>query len=311
LESFSAINKGKDVKLSIDGKKLAIGLGKMGDEDLCGHEQEPTLLERKEKHESDINTVRSAKSLIELLNLDKSSCTNPDIVLTKKALLITISNLSNRIKELREQIVKRETSVRNLTKQIEGDWRSCKVAPAISFNKTKILQCHSCIRDLLHSIDNLGFLVACINGTEESYIFGQKEVQLSEQKNYLCLREIDGVMTETSDVEPAHIKQRSHRWHDLRKKGRVSGSTLFKALGLENLKQQQEHFDKVMKGIDKPVNEETRALFEYGTAQEINAVATLVGKVIPVYYPSLVFREDGCNIVDLNHSFAVISGDGS
>lgn len=28
-------------------------------------------------------------------------------------------------------------------KQVEGDWKSCKVAPAISFHKTKILQAHA------------------------------------------------------------------------------------------------------------------------------------------------------------------------
>lgn len=49
LESFLKSNPVKFVKLSIDGKKLAIGFGKMGDEDLCWYKKAPTLRERKEK----------------------------------------------------------------------------------------------------------------------------------------------------------------------------------------------------------------------------------------------------------------------
>jgi hypothetical protein len=46
-------NKGKDVKLSIDGKKLAIGLGDNGDENLGGFEVSPTLMERKDRLKTD------------------------------------------------------------------------------------------------------------------------------------------------------------------------------------------------------------------------------------------------------------------
>ena len=44
LELFGEINKNKDIKLAIDGKKLAPGIGHhVGEEDLCGHEETPTL----------------------------------------------------------------------------------------------------------------------------------------------------------------------------------------------------------------------------------------------------------------------------
>ena len=48
-----------------------------------------------------------------------------------------------------------------------------------------------------------------------------------------------------------------------------------------------------------------------GTKQEINALATLVGKVMPVYYPYLSYREDGCTVLPLNSSYMVVSGDGT
>jgi hypothetical protein len=39
LDAFANVNKGNDVKLSIDGKKLAIGLGDNGDGNLGGFEE--------------------------------------------------------------------------------------------------------------------------------------------------------------------------------------------------------------------------------------------------------------------------------
>ena len=63
LTIFSTVHKGKDCKLSIDGKKLAYIFGKKyGEEDLGGHEASPTLKERLEtlnndlKHLDDVNT---------------------------------------------------------------------------------------------------------------------------------------------------------------------------------------------------------------------------------------------------------------
>lgn len=51
--------------------------------------------------------------------------------------------------------------------------------------------------------------------------------------------------------------------------------------------------------------------FEHGTREEINAVGTLVGKILPVYFLQLSFREDGCEIINIGNSMAVISGDGT
>ncbi|CAC5378055.1 unnamed protein product [Mytilus coruscus] len=42
LDTFAKENRDKEVKLSIDGKKLAIGFGEMGDGDLSGFESKPT-----------------------------------------------------------------------------------------------------------------------------------------------------------------------------------------------------------------------------------------------------------------------------
>ncbi|CAC5401718.1 unnamed protein product [Mytilus coruscus] len=54
-----------------------------------------------------------------------------------------------------------------------------------------------------------------------------------------------------------------------------------------------------------------QSFLDHGTREEINAVGTLVGKMLPVYFPQLSFREDGCEIINIGNSMAVISGDGT
>lgn len=58
----------------------------------------------------------------------------------------------------------------------------------------------------------------------------------------------------------------------------VTGSTLYQSLGLDGLKVQRDHFDKVVYGI-QPIEKPPDVLttMEHGTKNEINAVATLVG----------------------------------
>ena len=54
---------------------------------------------------------------------------------------------------------------------------------------------------------------------------------------------------------------------------------------------------------------------EYGTKNEINAVATLVGRILPFLYPDLAYVEEGCYVeyVDQLNSkpLIVVSPDGS
>ena len=63
-------------------------------------------------------------------------------------------------------------------------------------------------------------------------------------------------------------------------------------------------------GIQPEVSDALQELFDYGTTQEINAIATMLGKVIPVYYPNITYIEDGCKVIPIGQSSAVVSGDG-
>jgi hypothetical protein len=50
---------------------------------------------------------------------------------------------------------------------------------------------------------------------------------------------------------------------------------------------------------------------EHGIKNEINGLATLITKYVPVFYPELVYKEDGCEIIRLENCVAVVSGDGT
>ena len=99
----------------------------------------------------------------------------------------------------------------------------------------------------------------------------------------------------------------------MRSSAKVTGSTAYKALGLESLKKQQEHFDYVFSKQDKPkFSTRTKLCMDHGVKNEINCVATLVTKVLSVYFPELSFKKEGCIIEELYGSvFFVCSSDGS
>lgn len=52
-------------------------------------------------------------------------------------------------------------------------------------------------------------------------------------------------------------------------------------------------------------------MFDYGTAQEINAPGSLLGKIMPVCFPNITYKEHGCEVINLSDAYAVISGDGN
>ena len=310
LDAFSNENAGQDVKLSMDGKKLSIGFGELGEEDLGGLEEPPTLKDRKERIANEIETLGEIKVTLEMHNVQSLINLDPDVKSSlRKLLIVSISNMSHRIKEIRELSVRKKTQLENLKQKVDGKWIDCKFAPTISFLHTKLTECKTCTEDLLDSIDKLGYMCACLNGTGKAYVQGsQVTVDLNTQTNFMCLREVNG----DEDCQQAHFtKQRTHRWFKLRRAAWLTGSTMFQALGLDTLKSQQQHFDQVKSGVDKPVSDTVQKYMDHGARNEINALATVLGKVLPVFHPEYVFREDGCEVVEMENGFMVISGDGT
>lgn len=140
LDAFAKSHQSKDVKLSIDGKRLAIGFGRIGDEDMMGHEASPTLNEKKQRLKDELNLVQSVISSLPDDDLHNQQSFNMQEKDKKNALLITISNMSSRIKELRNLILSRKLYLESLFSLVEGDWKTSRFAPSISYWQTKILQ---------------------------------------------------------------------------------------------------------------------------------------------------------------------------
>ena len=63
-------------------------------------------------------------------------------------------------------------------------------------------------------------------------------------------------------------------------------------------------------GIERPISDKLQSFFDYGTREELNALGTLLGKIVPVYFPQLTYIQDGCEIMDLGDSRAIGGGAG-
>ena len=309
LKTFASAKQGKDVKISVDGKKIAYGFGKsLGEEDLGGFEEAPTLPERKAKHEDEMKLVDEVQNRIKEVSIQNlPASVNREQL--KSDLKNVIKTMSEGIKSLRFLAVKKKRYVEQLLKRVNGPWRQSKLANAISFIQTQIIKIELCVTNLLECIDGIGFYITVLNGSSKHYRYGRDiEIDLIKQANYVCLP-----ATAVDARENPEVKQRSQEWHRLRSGARVTGSTLFKTLGLGTLKDQKAHFDSVFRDIKEEISPELQVRYDYGTSNEITAVATLVGKILPVYYPELIYREDGCVVLpmDSEKAYAVISGDGT
>ena len=208
--------------------------------------------------------------------------------------------------------MKKKMCVKNLLSKVEGSWRDSKLANAISYFQTQVVKSEMLTDKLLTTVDALGYCVSVVNGTSHLYHQGSAAIlDFQKQGNFICLRGIES--SDANAIANAEfVKQRSQTWANLRNGAMVTGSSLYRAIGCGTLKEQKEHYDKVVNHIDKPVSEYTQKCFQYGTDNEIHALATLVGKIMPVYYPNLKYREDGCICLPMeNGKYAVVSGDGS
>ena len=110
-----------------------------------------------------------------------------------------------------------------------------------------------------------------------------------------------------------YVQQRSVAWEKIRQEAKVTGSTMYNALGLGSLKSQLEHFDSVMFNKQKEqVSSDVSTRLKHGTDNEVNASATFTGKFLPVFHSNLCFFEEGCYRISVEKDVCVIvSPDGS
>ena len=319
IMSFAEGATNRDVKLAFDGKKIAIGFGShLGEEDLSGHEQQPTLTERRQRLEDEKQVFEDALGIVSLESLKSAQEIDKNThmynVELKDRILAIVAILSQRIREQRQMVVKKRLAVSNLRKKVVGNWMQSPLARAISYIHTKIIKVNATIQTCLSCVDNLCYSVAVINGTDGQYVRGSgTDIYLQRQNNYVCLTEANGNILSQIDASQAsdYIKQRTQIWYDIRKGAVLTGSTLYQALGFSSIKDMQSHYDEVHYGKEKPVSPELEKCFAHGCENEVHALGTLLGKIMPVFYPELTYTEDGCVVYPLGDKYMVVSGDGS
>jgi hypothetical protein len=109
----------------------------MGDEDVSGFESSPTLSERKTRISKEIKQIDNIKNFVEIKPTTSQLSLNEKNSM-KIALLLSIANLSQRINELRQLVVKRKIHLENLLNLVEGDWKKSKMANALVTGKLSL-----------------------------------------------------------------------------------------------------------------------------------------------------------------------------
>ncbi len=323
LDAFAVANPNTDCKISIDGKKISYGYGKkLGEEDLNGHESPPSLREREKRAEEEKKFIAELKDKsVDKIISDENDCDicelndfEDDELIKRLHQIIAI--LSNRVREMRELASKKSRALGLLKQKVIGDWKQSKFAPSISHIHSVILNCNSTIRDLLECIDDFAYMAAHVAGTGGMYVRGFDTIlHFDYQNNFRCLKKFTDEVYASLDLKQNStiVKQGSDAWHELRASALVTGSTWYNALGLRGLKDQKDHIEKLLTGNEKPKSSDLKELLKYGKENEINGLATIVGKVIPAFFPTLVVQEEGCEVIPIGDKghIAISSGDGA
>ena len=296
-------------KLCVDGKK--INPCSSGEVDLWGFENVPTYEQKQKRLNEELAFLDKMHKDIEkyiqfshTVISDLAKDDQDDLAHNcQKSLFI----VSERIKDLRHLKLNKELVLKKLQSKIEGDWKSSQYAIVISSIRTALVRIEICIDEFLKCNESLCKHAANINNATK-YWRNAQEVNLQTQGNLICLGSSD-----TDEDVPAVVKQRSERWFQIRKTSLVTGSTIHKAIGLDSLKKQREHLE-VESGKKEPpeVSAALQAMFDHGTINEVNAVATFVTTVLPSVCPEGMFYEEGCYVEERNgKAVLVVSPDGS
>ena len=93
----------------------------------------------------------------------------------------------------------------------------------------------------------------------------------------------------------------------------LKGNTVECTYIYRTLKDQRMHFDNVCYQKPRPeFPDKMKEAMKHGTDNELNAVATLVSKILPALWPNVSFHEEGCTSFNENGKiFMVVSPDGS
>ena len=139
----------------------------------------------------------------------------------------------------------------------------------VAFSDINSFICHAdiAIKNLLQINVEWCSIMATINGNEQ--LFRKSgPILLDTMLNSWILRSSETLqLDDFLKKYPQYMKQMSELWYSLCKECCVTGSTLHSAIGLRTLKEQKEHFKKVISKIDKPT--EINKAMQHGIDNEV------------------------------------------
>jgi hypothetical protein len=313
LESLAASNSNASYCLTFDGKKLKRGLKETsGDVDLLGFEQDLSLSERKcilEERKMPVNRLLCKFSEMNTVDNICTELTDDE----RKEISDTLSSqykiVSLNICASRDLKKKKEYAKEKLIeKGGKDDWKNGKFVYAISATIAFIYDIDTFIRESMALINELLIFISSLRKSPN--VVTKTDIDLHKSEHY-CETDIK---QQSENPTTRQIKQRSEQWFDRRKQVKITGSSMYNALGLDGLNSQKEHFDVKVVGLpEKERSTKCSSAMLHGTENEINAAATMVGKVLPMMCPGLKMYEEGFIELDSVRTkpFMIISPDGS
>ena len=264
--------------LSFDGKMVAQGCKRDcdGDVNLWGREK-PTIVSTLENLNLQKKCIRDINFLSNKDNITKHCCGFQRLTLhvsrTLKQLFLHISHSFYQRQKL-NRIAK------------ENPDNISRYNTRMSFLHQNSSECENVYCSGLDFQDELLKALGILRGWPDM----PENIVLTERPNCFQLlppEEIGHVLNLNSPENFEYVKQRSEKWHALRKTARVTGSTLYKAIGLDTLQHQKEHHYTYVCGRSEPVPDSLLSKrLKHGTENEVNIIATLVSKIMPAFLPA-------------------------
>lgn len=251
---------GKQFTLSFDGKKIGEGLKELdeGDCNMLGLER-PKVEVRVRMLQMQLDF---AQTMCDMVNID-------DVSLARVTLQRCLSKMSRVIQNMETNIkakVRAQNKLKALSKANPNEKRYKYSISQLNVRK------HECDNNLSRALklqDRLIEMCAKCEGLGNCYN-NTGYLDLSASPLHFALRPPDHLGQVVDLVAHSdYIKQRSPLWFELRRLARLTGSTMYDALGLEKLCYQQTHYDSVIKNLPNIKDSETKKKMQHGSKNEV------------------------------------------
>ncbi|XP_052245773.1 uncharacterized protein LOC127854757 [Dreissena polymorpha] len=289
--------------LMFDGKKIKRG----ADADLLGFEKEP-LSEKKLKFDSDIAIVstmlQKSKEIEALMECGKSINDKVTSDLFQE-IMKCFKVVSKHLMALRQLKKNKEMALHKYKEKIHKNSSLAKTFEyAIDSCKTTLYLIDNCVASLL----DVQFVI-CKTG---AYINGCLKLFPRHRGESVNVNNLDNVkmlkIEQADNLPTEQVKQKTERWYKDRHEMKITGSTVYSAIGLDGLKRCQSHFDGIISGVHSDDSTEAqKKAMNHGIASETHEIATLAGIVMPFLFPNSIYCEEGYYI----ENKMMVSPDGS